>query len=206
MFLRPFFLYLILTPTLVIASGMPPAGALSSDDEPEYAPIVERDMDFFDFTLKTTGGQEFNLRRYAADKQIVIVGFVAGWCKNSNNNGHVIKRLYDKYKDRGLGLVAVMEYSTSDEIEIHSNRIGIDYPVVIETESRGKRKKSAHYKYRKKAGDNRKWGTPFYVIIETDKIEPAQGKDLIARHVYTVAGEIIESEAEQFIEQRLRDK
>src|SRR5262249_2833361 len=106
-----------------------------NEDEADYAPIVERKLDFYDFTLKSTEGQPFNLRQYAAGKKIVIINFLAGWCKNSNRNGHVIERLYNKYRDQGLGVVAVTEYSEARDINIHINRIGIDYPVVTETQS-----------------------------------------------------------------------
>lgn len=175
-----------------------------ANDTPEPAPITEQRMDFYDFTLKTTDGRIFNLRDYAAGKRVVIVAFVAGWCPNSNRNGHVIKRLYDKYRERGLGVAAVTEYSDADEVRIHVNRIGIEYPVVTETKSRGDRKDSQHFKYRRAVGDKRKWGTPFYVIIRAQDIEPAAPKAPLARHVYTVSGEMIESEAETFIEQQLK--
>jgi peroxiredoxin len=171
--------------------------------DPEPAPIVERKMDFYDFTLRSMDGRAINLRDYAKDKRVVIVAYVAGWCNNSNENGHVIKRLYDKHRERGLGLVAVGEYSSAEEVRMHVNRIGIDYPVVIETDSTDARKKSRHYKYRQKVGDKRKWGTPFYIIIERDDIEPAGASDLLARRVHTVSGEIIESEAEYFLSRRL---
>jgi peroxiredoxin len=160
------------------------------NDEPEPAPLVERQMEVFDFTLKTTAGREFNLREYAQDKRLVIVAYVAGWCPNSNRNGHVLKRLYDKYYKRGLGVVVVMEYSDASEISIHMNRIGIDYPVVIETSRQGQRKDSQHYRYRRKADDKRKWGTPFYVLIDTRDIEAAAPRQPLARRVWTVSGEI----------------
>ncbi len=172
------------------------------NDEPEYAPIVERAMDFHDFTLKTIEGGDFNLRGFAEGKKLIIVGFVAGWCKNSNENGHVIKRLADKYRERGLGVVIVAEYSSREDMRIHIGRIGIDYPVVVETDKRDKRKKSAHYSYRRAVGDERKWGTPFYVLIDARDIEPANSP-AFARRVYTVSGEMIESEAEAFIERAL---
>lgn len=176
------------------------------NDEPEPAPIVERKLDFYNLDFKTAEGGSFDLRDYASDKRIVIVGFVAGWCGNSNRNGHVLKRLYDKYHKRGLGAVVVTEYSDAEEVRIHINRIGIDYPVVTETRGRGDRKSSIHYKYRRAAGDKRKWGTPFYVIIESRDIEKASPKAPIARHVFTVSGELIESEAEAFLEQRLSNE
>ena len=174
--------------------------------DPEPAPIVERTLDFEDFTLKSFDGQPFNLRNYANGKKLIIVSYVAGWCTNSNNNSHVVKRLYDRFRDRGLGVVAVSEYSTPEEVEVHVKRIGADYPVVVETHNLDARKKSSHYRYRKQVGDARKWGTPFHVIINTREIGQASSGGVLARHVYTVSGEIIEAEAEKFIEQRLGEK
>jgi hypothetical protein len=179
------------------------AEIVPASDTPEPAPIIEQKLDFHDFNLMSIDGQSFNLRSYAAGHRVTIVAFVAGWCPNSIQNGHVVKRLYDKYRERGLGVAVVTEYSDAEEVRIHVNRIGIDYPVVTETKSRADRKDSQHYKYRRAVGDKRKWGTPFYVIIPARNIEPAAVKAPLARHVYTVSGEIIESEAEKFIEQQL---
>jgi glutathione peroxidase-family protein len=190
-----------LKPYTLVALALATAAFAASDPEP--APIVERRLDYYDFTLRGLGGGQVNLRDYAKDKRVVIVAYVAGWCDNSNQNGHVVKRLYDKYKDRGLGLVAVAEYSTAEEVRMHANRVGADYPVAVETESRGARKKSAHYKYRQQVGDRRKWGTPFYVIIERGEITPGAANEPLARRVYTVSGEIIEPEADRFLGERL---
>lgn len=188
---------------IILAVTVPNTPALPFSDEPEPAPIVERKLDFYDINFKPTEGGAFNLRDYASGKRIVIVSFIAGWCGNSNRNGHVLKRLYDKYHERGLGAVVVTEYSDADEVRIHINRIGIDYPVVTETTSRGDRKDSQHYKYRRAVGDKRKWGTPFYVILDARDIENSTPKAPLARRAFTVSGEIVESEAEAFIEQRL---
>jgi hypothetical protein len=115
----------------------------------------------------------------------------------------VLKRLHDKYASRGVGVVIVSEYSTPEDVKTHVARIGIDYPVVVETSKRGDRKKSLHYKYRRAVKDERKWGTPYYVIVEAQDLLPAAEGTPLARRVHTVSGEIIESEAEKFIEQRL---
>ncbi|MFL6216368.1 MAG: peroxiredoxin family protein [Blastocatellia bacterium] len=188
--------------------GLQSAGVAGTtfNDEPETAPIVERQIEVSDFTLKTTDGPSFNLREYALDKRLMIVAYVAGWCPNSNRNGHVLKRLYDKYHNRGLGVVVVMEYSDRNETTIHINRIGIDYPVVVETTRLGQRKDSQHYKYRRKADDKRKWGTPFYLLIDARDIKAAAAGQPLARHVWTVSGEMVESEAEAFIENHLAAK
>ncbi|HSE96961.1 MAG TPA: redoxin domain-containing protein [Blastocatellia bacterium] len=180
-------------------------GAISApvEDEPEFAPIIERKLDYQDFTLKTLQDAEFSLRDYVSKRRLVIVAYVAGWCKNSNENGHTLKRLYDSYNSAGLGVIVVSEYSDRLEIQTHINRIGIEYPVVIETENKRDRRKSLHYRYRNSVGDSRKWGTPFYVIIDARNVEPAGPHGLLARQVHTVSGELVESEARSFIESRL---
>ena len=179
-----------------------PADPRVRNDTPEPAPIIERRLDVMNFSFKTFDGQPFDLRDYLQKKRVVVVAFVAGWCPNSNRNGHILKRLYDKYRDRGLGTVVVMEYSDPREINVHIARIGIDYPLVVETRRRGQRKDSLHYKYRRQVGDERKWGTPFYMMIDSRDLE-AGSVQPITRRAWTVSGEIVESEAEAFIESRM---
>jgi peroxiredoxin len=182
-----------------------PVKRVGADDSArsDFAPIVERTLDFYDFTYSTIDGGPFDLREYARGKSVVIIEYFAGWCPNSNRNGHIVERLWTKYRERGLGVVGVAEYSDAAELRIHIGRIGIDYPLVIETRKRDQRKESSHYKYRRAVGDKRKWGTPFYVIVDARDLENATSKGPLARRVYTVSGELIEAEADQFIRQRL---
>ena len=74
---------------------------------------------------------------------------------------------------------------------------------MVETTKLGQRKDSLHYKYRRAIADARKWGTPFYVIIDTRDIEPAAPNGLFARRVYTVSGELVEDEIDKFIRERI---
>ena len=201
---------LILAAAFITAPNVLPASkpveytaSLSArQNNPDSASIVERTLDFYAFTYETVGGASFDLREYARDKAVVIVEYLAGWCPNSNRNGHIMQRLWTQYRERGLGVVGVSEYSSVAELRTHIGRIGIDYPLVVETSKRDQRKISAHYRYRRAAGDNRKWGTPFYVIIEARDIEPATSGPL-ARRIFTVSGEIVEAEADQFIRERI---
>lgn len=181
------------------------ARVATDDDKPDYAPIIERKLNFNDFSYQTVEGRALDLRGYAQDKRVIVVEYFAGWCKNSNRNGHVVERLWTRYRQRGLAVVGVAEYSDAAELRIHINRIGIDYPIVVETRTLGQRKDSSHYRYRRAVGDKRKWGTPFYVIIDARDIEPATANGPVARRVYTVSGELEETEADQFIRERLAD-
>jgi hypothetical protein len=172
-------------------------------NKPEYAPILERNLDFYGFNYSTVEGGSFDLKEHLRGKQLIIVEYFAGWCENSNRNGHVIQRLWAKYRDRGLGVIGVAEYSDAAELRIHINRIGIDYPVVVETKKLGQRKDSSHYRYRRAVGDKRKWGTPFYVIIDARDVERGGPNGLIARRVYTASGELEEETTDQFLSKAL---
>jgi len=186
-------------------SGSAPAAAghLEGEDQDEYAPIVERHLDFVDFSLPDLDGKPIRLSEYAAGKRVVLVCFVAGWCQNSNRNGFVVKRLVDRYRDQGLGALVVGEYSSVGELRIHVNRIGIDYPVVYETLTKSERKKSWHYRVRQQADDKRRWGTPFYVILDRRDLLPQHSQGPLARRLYTVSGELREDEAVAFLDRIL---
>jgi len=211
---KPLGLILLLLASGAIAAPPVPSSARSfgrpqsgpDETAPDYAPIVERKLDFYDFTYQTVEGGRFDLREYALGKRLVIVEYFAGWCPNSNRNGHVVERLWNKYRERGLGVVGVAEYSDAVELRTHIGRIGIDYPLVIETQKRDQRKDSWHFKYRRAIGDRRKWGTPFYVIVDARDIEPAAPKAPLARRVYAVSGELKEAEADEFIGERVAGK
>ncbi len=203
-------LLLLVSPILTSspAPGAPRRSAAahcrSTKDEAEFAPIIERKIDFYNFNYQTVDGHAFDLRDYASGKTVVIIAYVAGWCPNSNRNGHIIEKAWCAYRDHGLGVVGVAEYSDPDELRIHINRIGIDYPVVVETKDRNHRKNSSHYRYRHAVGDKRKWGTPFYVIVDARDVEAGSPTGLFARRVYTVSGEVEESELERFIDPLLK--
>ena len=201
---------LLMAAALVAASPRPsafrhldPSARVAADDgKPDYAPILERSLDFLNFNFPTVDGHPFDLRDYARGKRLVIIEFLAGWCQNSNRNGHILERLWTRYREHGLGVVGVAEYSNDADLRTHINRIGIDYPVVVETRKLDQRKKSSHYKYRRAVGDKRKWGTPFYVIVDSNDIVSAVDEPF-SRHVYTVSGELIEDEADRFIREHL---
>ena len=201
---------MLLTLLLGIVFGFPvgPIPSLNSTisaavKEDAMAPIREHKLDYYEFAFKTADGKPFDLREYAKDKRLLLIEYFAGWCPNSNRNGVIVERLWTKYRQRGFGLIGVAEYSDQDELRIHIGRVGIDYPIVVETDSRGQRKKSTHYKYRRAVGDDRKWGTPFYVIIDTRDIESGEQKGLLTHRVYTVAGELEENEVDQFLSTHL---
>ena len=172
-----------------------PAGA---EVEHQYAPLREAKLDFKDFSFPTLEGATLNLREQARGSRLVLVTYFAAWCHNSNYDAATINDLYAKYRERGLAVVGVCEYSDRDELRKFVEQHQPAYPICLEGGSEAKgRTATAHYRYRRQAGDKRKWGTPFNVFVRAAEFE-ARGETL-AKRVRVAAGELVKSEAEEFI-------
>jgi thiol-disulfide isomerase/thioredoxin len=168
----------------------------------EYAPLQERELDYKDWTLKTyPAGEPLNLREWARSKRLVLVAYFAPWCANWRLERPVLARLHEKYKPFGFDVIAVSNYATPDELKRHFDSQPAAYTVVVESDARGERDKTAHYKYRRRTGDTRKWGSPYNVFLAPAKLRA--GGDVLAEKAWVVNGEMIEAEVEQFIRAQL---
>ena len=77
------------------------AGVPTDDPEADFAPIVERKLNYYNFSYRTVEGAAFDLRDYAQGKSVIVVEYFAGWCKNSNRNGHVRRASMDQVPGSG---------------------------------------------------------------------------------------------------------
>ncbi len=168
----------------------------------EYAPVQEKAVNYKNWTLPGLADRKLvNLRSWSQDKKLVMVVYFAPWCENWKFNAPVVAKLYEKYKAQGLGVVAVSEYGSLDEVRAYFGPDGPPYPVVTESETRADRAVTAHFGYRKLTGDGRNWGSPWHIFLEPAKF-PAEG-DILAANAAIVNGELIEAEADKFIAERL---
>jgi thiol-disulfide isomerase/thioredoxin len=168
----------------------------------EYAPIQERELEYKNWTFKrAASGESVNLREWARGKKLVLVVYFAPWCHNWKLEAPVIARLYQKYSDAGLDIVAVSDYGTADEIKAYFDEHPAPYTVVVESDSESEREKTAHYAYRQQTGDKRKWGSPYNVFLEPAKLNPKG--DVLSQKVWVAGGELVERDAERFIRERL---
>ena len=77
----------------------------------EQAPIVEKDINYKNWTLKSIRtGEDVTLRDLTVGKKLVIVVYYSPWCPNWRHDAPFLQRFYDKYKANGLEIVAVGEY------------------------------------------------------------------------------------------------
>lgn len=168
----------------------------------ETAKMQEKEFAFKDFTYKNLrDGKDVNLREFARNKKLVLVVYYAAWCPNWRNEQPLVKKLYDKYKDQGFDVIAVSEYDTLDNAKKDRDSNNLGFTIVSESEAQDAKQKTKHYEMRKAAGDTRNWGSPWNVFLETAKIEPKG--DVLTAKTFVVNGEMIETEVEAFIRQKL---
>jgi len=168
----------------------------------EQAPIVEKDIEYKNWKLKSiVGGNPIDLRDYAKGKKLVMVVYFAPWCGNWKHDAPMLQRFHEKYSDKGLGIIAVGEYDPVSAMESNLKALNITFPAVYESENRTERQNTLHYTYRRYTGDARNWGSPWYIFL-TPSALPSSG-DALTKRTFIINGEMIESEGEKFIREKL---
>ncbi len=168
----------------------------------EQSPLQEKEIKYKDWTYKAVGDDKtINLRDFAADKKLVLVVYFAPWCPNWKHEAPFAEKLYQKYKDNGLGVIGVGEYDTVDAMKTNVADKKITFPVVYESDSKAAKKETLHYKYRKTTGDTRSWGSPWNIFLEPANLK--EKGDVLTEKTFVVNGELIETDVEKFVREKL---
>jgi len=168
----------------------------------EQSPIVEKEIAYKNWTYTDSRtGKDINLRDYTKGKKLVAVIYYAPWCPNWRHDAPMVERLYEKYKDKGFAVIGVSEYDTVDAAKANLDTMKITFPSVHESTDRADKQKTLHYEYRHATGDNRNWGSPWYIFL-TPKTMEKKG-DLLTKKTFEINGEMIETEGEAFIREKL---
>lgn len=168
----------------------------------EYAPLEEKTVNYKDWTFNSLAdGKPVNLRSFMQGKKLVLVIYFATWCPNWRNEAPFAASLYEKYKAHGLEVIGISEYATRADSLAFFGTAGSPYMVVSESESREDRDKTSHYTYRQMTGDKRRWGSPYNIFLEPAKVNKTG--DVLVEKAWVVNGELIESDVEKFIRERL---
>ena len=164
----------------------------------EYSPLVEKSVDYKDWTLPDlVTSKNDELRSLIAGKKLVMIVYFAPWCGNWRNEAPIAAKLYQKYKDQGFLVIGVSEYGSRDDVKSFFGPTGSPYPIVTESESREDKQKTPHYGYRQLTGDTRNWGSPWNIFLEPSKLNPSG--DVLGVKEWVVNGELIEDEVDKFI-------
>ena len=176
--------------------------ALLAQGNHEYAPLVEKTVNYKSWTLNDiASNQPVSLHSLMEGKKLVMVLYFAPWCPNWRNEAPVAQGLYEKYKSQGFEIIGVSEYASRDDVKNYFGPKGAPYPVVVESESRDDREKTPHYGYRQLTGDTRRWGSPWNIFLEPAKCN--SNGDVLTEKAWVVNGELIEADTDKFIHDRL---
>ncbi|MFL6374254.1 MAG: peroxiredoxin family protein [Pyrinomonadaceae bacterium] len=168
----------------------------------EQSPIVDRDISYKNWSLKDSRTDaKVDLRDLTKGKKLTVVIYYAPWCHNWQHDAPMVERIYEKYKDAGLQIVAVSEYDLLANTKTNLDQFKITFPAVYDSQSRDDREKTTHHDYRTSTGDDRKWGSPYYVFLLPSMME--KKGDTLTRHTFVINGEMIEGEGENFIREHL---
>lgn len=186
----------------ILLVGFVFTAAAQDDYDHEYAPLKEQKIKYKDWTYKNVRtDKDVNLREFARDKKLVMVFYFAPWCHSSKYEMPILQELYEKYKDKGFGVVGVTLYASLERVNKELDDKKVTFPVVVESISKFDREESLHYKYRTKTGDNRKWGTPWNIFI--DPSEMKEKGDTLVKKAFVINGEFILEETEKHIREKL---
>jgi peroxiredoxin len=168
----------------------------------EQSPVAEKPIVYKDWTLKNVkGGGETNLRSFSKGKKLVMVVYWAPWCPNWRHDLEFVQSLHDKYSAAGLAVIGVGEYDPVDKMKAHIDQFKLTFPMVYESDNQSARMSSNHYLLRTEAGDTRRWGTPWYVLLDPATLKPTG--DVLTEKTTLVNGELIRADAEKYIREKL---
>ncbi len=177
--------------------------ALKGEIDHKLVTFQKQLLNYKIFSLPTAvEGKIVELREHTQGKKLVLVTYFAAWCENSNHDYETIQHLLKKFGDKGLGILGVCNYSEPKEVKAFIAGHWPLYPIGIESSDDKQREKTTHYNYRKLCGDDRKWGTPFSLLIEAKNIK-AKG-EVFATEVMVANGELDKKETEKLIKQLLK--
>jgi thiol-disulfide isomerase/thioredoxin len=186
----------------VLACCLVLLGLTASFGQDEQAPIVEKDIVYKNWTLKSVRDfKDVELRDLIKGKKLVAVVYFAPWCHNWQHDAPILQRLYDKYSAKGLEIVAVGEYGTADEMTTNLEVYKLTFPVVFESQMRSAVDTTLHNTYRRMTGDTRDWGSPYYVFIDPASV--LRSGDILLKRTNVINGEMAEAEGETFIRKKL---
>jgi peroxiredoxin len=188
--------------TLILCAALLLSLAAGASAQHEYAPLVEKEVKYKNWSYKRLdGGKEINLREAVAGKKLALVVYFAPWCPNWKLQAPFAQKMYDQYRASGLEVIGVGEYAGLDQMKTSVETYKITFPVVYESDSTAAKQTTAHYEYRRATGDTRNWGSPWSIFLVPAELKK-QG-DVLTEKTFVVNGELIEAEAEAFIRQKL---
>jgi len=121
-------LALLIVAAVAGAADLPPLGhRMSPMSQPVAAP---------EFTLPDMDGENHALSDFRG--KVVMLNFWATWCPPCRREMPSMQRLYEKFRERGLVVVAVNQFEDPDLVFEFTGRLSLEptFPILFDRESR----------------------------------------------------------------------
>ena len=121
-------LVLMLTVSVAGAADLPPLGHKMNPVSPPLAAA--------DFSLPDLDGETHALSDFRG--KVVMLNFWATWCPPCRREMPSMQRLYEKYREHGLVVVAVNQFEDPDLVFEFTGRLSLEptFPILFDRESR----------------------------------------------------------------------
>ena len=156
----------------------------------------------YDFTVKDARGNDVNLGTYKG--KVLLIVNVASQCGLTNSNYTELSKLYEKYKDQGLEILAFpcnqfgsQEPGTNEEIlQFACTRFKAEYPIFDKVDVNGGNA-APLYKFLKSTkggllGDNIKWNFSKFLVDKegnvVDRYAPTTSPFAIEKDIKKLLG------------------
>lgn len=140
-----------------------------SDLTPQTTAVVDEFL--AGFSGETLSGGSVDARAVAAGSRVLLLTIFAEWCCNCRMEAPKLVELATTWGDRGFSIISRSEYSAPVEARRHTEEFGLSWPVLLGSPNPDPededlvRTRTAHYRIRTLFGSERKWGTPYNVLV-----------------------------------------
>ncbi|MGH9380388.1 MAG: TlpA disulfide reductase family protein [Thermoanaerobaculia bacterium] len=170
-----------------------------SELSPESKAIVE---DFLaGFSGPTLSGGSVDARARAGRSRVLLLSIFAEWCCNCRMEAPELVQLTQTWGRHGFAVIGRSEYSAPIEVRRHVREFGVSWPVVLgsrnpDPENQDRvRTTTAHHRLSRLFGSERKWSTPYNVLVvdgdfdtlyvADGEYEPGALEEFLAEHLDT---------------------
>lgn len=132
---------LLVIPVFLLVVGLVCSGASFGIGKGDKAP---------DFQVKTLDGKDLSLRKLLAPgvdrKKAVILSFWATWCPPCRQEAPHLNKLYNKYKDKSVAVVAIsIDQEGAKAVRPLVDKMGLKYTIGLDPEGKAAEKYGVQY-------------------------------------------------------------
>lgn len=123
---------------LLLAAGLVFSGAIADETAQRLSHVMnqlEEAVPAPDFSLEDMDGEKYTLSSFRG--KTVLLNFWATWCPPCRKEMPSMEGLYQRFRDKGLVVIAVNQWETPDHVFSYMGDLNVDptFPLLFDTRS-----------------------------------------------------------------------